>query len=309
MGEVSNDCVVCPYHGWQYNMDGVCVHIPANQTNIAIPKKARVDNYPVEEKYGFIWVFMGDLLEGRPPVPPLPEYGQPGWRGIYGQFQWQAHYTRVMENLFDIAHFPIVHGSSVGKPLDPEINNYKVKKQEWSASTSLYLKRKKSNSFLFGKRSPALYTFSFFMPCVAEVRLDFGSKMIIYAVNTPIDEKTTLTRWLVLRNFARWSLLDFMFRKRVLTLLTEDRPVTESVRPELLPYNLAEELHIPSDAITTSYRQMRKVYFDKGWGIDSHFLNTLKGQKAVVIPSPARSETPELENAWVFKEMPLQKVN
>jgi phenylpropionate dioxygenase-like ring-hydroxylating dioxygenase large terminal subunit len=35
------NCIVCPYHGWEYRPDGQCVKIPA-QPDRAVPKKARV---------------------------------------------------------------------------------------------------------------------------------------------------------------------------------------------------------------------------------------------------------------------------
>ena len=28
LGWIDNDNIVCPYHGWQYNGDGACVHMP-----------------------------------------------------------------------------------------------------------------------------------------------------------------------------------------------------------------------------------------------------------------------------------------
>ena len=42
-GWMSGDCIVCPYHGWEYKADGVCVKIPANQPGVAVPRKARVE--------------------------------------------------------------------------------------------------------------------------------------------------------------------------------------------------------------------------------------------------------------------------
>ena len=60
-GSVVGDCVQCPYHGWRYGTDGACVEIPANRPDLPIPRKARIDTYPCIERYGFVWVFLGDL--------------------------------------------------------------------------------------------------------------------------------------------------------------------------------------------------------------------------------------------------------
>ena len=62
-----------PYHGWTFDGDGKCTRIPAQPPEAPIPRKARVDSYPTEERYGWVatWarergvahVFVEDLLE------------------------------------------------------------------------------------------------------------------------------------------------------------------------------------------------------------------------------------------------------
>ena len=42
-GWVKDDCLHCPYHGWKYNTDGQCVHIPSNLDGQKISKKAKVN--------------------------------------------------------------------------------------------------------------------------------------------------------------------------------------------------------------------------------------------------------------------------
>ena len=80
------------------------------------PERARIDAYPVEERYGLVWVFLGDLPEAeRYPIPPLPEYGDPAWRMITTETHWKAEAARVVENGIDIAHASYVH-PSFGKP-------------------------------------------------------------------------------------------------------------------------------------------------------------------------------------------------
>lgn len=41
-GWVENDCLVCPYHGWQYDAQGHCRKIPANTEQQRIPFAAKV---------------------------------------------------------------------------------------------------------------------------------------------------------------------------------------------------------------------------------------------------------------------------
>ena len=64
-GRIRGDCIECPYHGWTFNGDGTCVRLPSLGADAKIPERTRVDAYPVEEKYGLVHVFLGDLPEAE----------------------------------------------------------------------------------------------------------------------------------------------------------------------------------------------------------------------------------------------------
>ena len=95
-GWMQGDCIVCPYHGWEYKADGSCVKIPAHP-DLPVPKKARVDSYPTVEKYGYIWAFLGDIPESeRPPLPELPYFDDPQFKVVRGTFEWPVYYERAL---------------------------------------------------------------------------------------------------------------------------------------------------------------------------------------------------------------------
>ena len=72
-GKIKGDCVECPYHGWQFDGAGLCHRIPSLGPRAKIPARARVDAYPVQEKYGIVFAFLGDLLNvlADACLPPL----------------------------------------------------------------------------------------------------------------------------------------------------------------------------------------------------------------------------------------------
>ena len=109
-GKVKDGCVECPYHGWRFNGYGQCVHIPS-MPDEKPPARAKVDSYPVEEKYGIVFAFLGDLPEDeRPPITPVPELGQEGWRpSPIAILEVDCYYERSMENGLDPAHNEFVH--------------------------------------------------------------------------------------------------------------------------------------------------------------------------------------------------------
>ena len=81
LGKLVDGCVACPYHGWRYSSDGTCVLIPSLEADAKPPARAKVDSYPVKEKYGIVFAFLGDLPEKeRPPLYEIEEYEDPAWR-------------------------------------------------------------------------------------------------------------------------------------------------------------------------------------------------------------------------------------
>lgn len=316
-GTIKGDCIVCPYHGWEYEPDGAVSRIPANTPDRAIPKKARVDSYPTLEKYGFVWVFLGDLPESeRPPMPEWPEFDQPDkYRAVYGEYHWNSNYERILENGTDIAHAPFVHGGAFGNPEMAEVADHVLEETPWSCFTAVTLhppapkgrnKRLTDNKTKKLKERPGVLTKTGWMlPNMIrlEVNLPFG-QIVIYDTNIPIDENTTLVKWVALRTFFKGKWADRDAKKRTLRIFEQDRRIVDTVRPELLPFDLSAELQIRSDGVAVAYRRRRQELIEMGWGIES---NTIVGDgprtHATVIPSPARRDNPELARAWTFKEV------
>lgn len=315
-GWVEGDCIVCPYHAWKYNDRGECVRIPAAGDDAPIPKKARIDRYPATEKYGWIWVFMGDLPEAeRPPLPELGgEFDDPSFRAIRGEWLWDANYERVVENGIDATHVNWVHNFN-----DPEralLEDYDIQTGEWYGEGTFTMRPEPSAGMLgrvYGKdaaknkeRPTVKVTTAWWMPSIIKIhiRLPMGDQ-IIYDTNVPVDEHTTRTLWWGLRDFFPQAIFDRDAKRRVLKIFGQDAAVVENQRPELLPVDFAGELHHKTDQLGVSYRKRRHELIDKGWGIDTHRITQYGGKTATVIPSPARRENPELAHAWVMKEVPV----
>ncbi|WP_082159472.1 aromatic ring-hydroxylating dioxygenase subunit alpha [Micromonospora sp. HK10] len=319
-GWTAGDNIVCPYHGWQFEPGGACTKIPANQPGRGIPTKARVDSYPVQERYGFVWVFMGDLPEAeRPPIPLWPEFDNlvengGKFRAVTGEFLWKANYERILENGCDIAHAPFVHGSVFGNREKPEVPEYEVEvRDEWSAyaTVSLHPPRSKGlwslisrNNADLANRPPVVTSAGWMLPNMIKlhVRLSIGD-LIIYDTNIPVDETTTLVKWVALRTFFTGAWANRNAVQRVLKIFYQDAEVVNNVRPELLPFDLGAELHVKSDLIAVHYRRRRQELAEQGWMLSDadRITGDVPRREATVIASPARRENPELARAWVHK--------
>jgi len=313
------DSVVCPYHGWEFGGDGQCTKIPA-QPQRNIPAKARVDSYPVVEKYGYVWTFLGDLPEEeRPPIPDIPELEDPQFKRVEGSYYWKVNYERALENGMDGSHAAFVHGSRFGNIKDPSVPDFDVTTTPWSGLSTIPLKAPPKNlGGLWGKLFKFKYKkevgdgpvlthvkAGYFLPNinVLYVPLPIGNMVLIDA-HVPVDENHTRSMYIGLRDFIKAEWADKDTHKRIQDIFKQDDSVLKKQRPEILPYQLSDELHIRSDILQTTYRRRRNELLDQGWGIDMHqIVGDGPRDVAVVIPSPARKNNPELANAWVHKEV------
>ncbi|MEA5504041.1 aromatic ring-hydroxylating dioxygenase subunit alpha [Halotia wernerae UHCC 0503] len=270
-GWVEDNCIRCPYHGWKYQADGACIEIPANQPDVPIPKKTRVNAYPVQEKYGFVWLFWGDLHEKEcPPLPSFPEVKDSTLRPLQFEFKWNAHYTRLVENSIDPAHSAFVHANSFGSGMaqKPQLPKYEVRLEDWGGTSFLNLKQHAPKGIFWRythrkKCSEIKTTRTVYMPNV--IYSDF-ERFITFVAHVPVDDCTTITKFIQFRSFLTQPWADGIFQKYSLKINQEDQLIVESQHPKIVPYDLTAEIHTPSDALSLAYRQLRKKCLDMGWG-------------------------------------------
>lgn len=104
LGEVQGDRLVCPYHGWEFNQDGQCVHIPYFPPQQKLPR-ACTKAYPAIDRYGIIWVFPGDPQQASiQALPAVPEYADPNCLVIPITGVFKAHFSICNENTMDVFH-------------------------------------------------------------------------------------------------------------------------------------------------------------------------------------------------------------
>ncbi len=103
-GEVQGEHLTCPYHGWEFNGDGDCVNIPYFPKGQKLPC-AKARSYPVQEKFGILWLFPGNpVLAARCHPPLVPEYNDPSFFMVRIPGQFQAHFSICNENTMDVFH-------------------------------------------------------------------------------------------------------------------------------------------------------------------------------------------------------------
>jgi vanillate O-demethylase monooxygenase subunit len=112
----------CAYHGLCYDAGGRCVDIPS-QRDLPIPPQARVQQFPVIEQDGLVWVWPGDPVKASERKPPrTPEIADPEFETIdSGPMHVPANYLLLIENLLDISHFYPLHDGNIGDEANSRI--------------------------------------------------------------------------------------------------------------------------------------------------------------------------------------------
>lgn len=137
MGTIVGDRIQCIYHGFVYDETGCCVKIPAQDR---IPAAARVRSYPVTERYGCIFLWMGE--PERADASLLPDFtwlAKPGFGVTKKHVHVKAHYQLIIDNLLDLSHLAFLHAATVGQKelaedadISTDVNGDRVRVSRWT---------------------------------------------------------------------------------------------------------------------------------------------------------------------------------
>ncbi len=259
LGRLEDDCLVCPYHAWRYDATGACVKIP-QQAGARIPLKARVRCYRALERYGLIWVALEDPMF---PLPEVPELEDDEWKVVLtGPFEWQSDASRQVENFTDFGHFPWVHPGLLGDPERPlvptheveirgHVLHYSVVRPE-AANTRDFPVFANKEVLTPERRS----RYELHLPYSIALRLGWGGDkgMVYFFASQPISEKRCRGYCLIGRNYDL-DQPDSVLQDFERVIFDQDQRVVESQRPEQVPFDLADELHLRFDAVAVNYRR------------------------------------------------------
>jgi len=264
LGWVSGDELVCPYHGWRYAGDGRCVAIPQLEDPARVPPKARVPAFRAKERYGLIWVA---LDEPRWPLPEVPELENGSWATVQaGPYRLRCDAARQVENFTDFGHFPWVHPGLLGDPERPVVPRHDVR-TDGNVLRYAIVRPEAPNSDdfpVFGNDQSGppqrRSSYELHLPYTIVLRLGWGGAhgMVYFFASQPRGADRCAGYVVIGRNY------NLEQPERVLqdfedTIFGQDQVVVESQRPERVPFDLADELHLKFDAVAVAYRKAMRA--------------------------------------------------
>jgi phenylpropionate dioxygenase-like ring-hydroxylating dioxygenase large terminal subunit len=258
LGQVIDDAIECPYHGWRYSgADGRCTLIPSLGEDGAVPSNAKVRRYPVVERIGLVWT----CLETPMVDPPVfPELDALGMEYLVGKpYYTDAGMLHALENFRDVAHFSFVHRKSMGDvaaevgPIKVDVNGLETRfEYDFTASGN-------GNADLYDLQRVHM-SYRAVMPSVATNLVDHGPgghRAVIEAF-CPASAKGGCRIFLVsgtARDYTASTPCEALEAEHV--VVDEDMVILDSVLPlgEVPLHGEAPTVSVPADRYTMTTRR------------------------------------------------------
>jgi phenylpropionate dioxygenase-like ring-hydroxylating dioxygenase large terminal subunit len=100
----------CVYHGWKFDVNGICVDIPNEPQEYRLESKVRTVAYPTRVYGGLVWVYMGPP-ELRPELPKLEWARVPESHRYISKRLQETNYLQAIEGGIDSSHSNFLHAS------------------------------------------------------------------------------------------------------------------------------------------------------------------------------------------------------
>ena len=285
-GKVKGDCIECPYHGLQFDSAGACVFNPHGDHKI--PQAAKVRSYPLAERAGVVWVWMGDASLADPSkLSDLSTFlGDGAMSVVEGEYILDGHYELVLDNLLDLSHAPFLHPTTLA---DPEsIKNLRFEMRQDGDTVWAYH---------YVPNSPASAQFKPFRQSTeplcdthahmrwdppGSLQLDVGvtelgrpdaEGLLLHIAHliTPIDMNHTRYTWLAARNFAVGveEVSQVMRQEIDHAFSTEDEPMISDVARNMGTTDLfaLSPVLLPGDAAGVRARRILKQLREQEAGL------------------------------------------
>ncbi|HSP29129.1 MAG TPA: aromatic ring-hydroxylating dioxygenase subunit alpha [Ilumatobacteraceae bacterium] len=253
-GTVSNGCLVCPYHAWAFDGEGVCVDVPSSGPGASIPSAAHLHLVAVSERYGLVWLCPG-MAESGP--PEIPQDRDPSYRRVTAAVEtWRVSATRMADNFCDVAHFPYVHAGTIGPDTDPIVAPIHVEALDADFTGYRYTADLQDEH---GNEVRQRMSTAFHLPFVVRSNTSYesgprtGHDRVLLLCTTPIDDVTSLFAFVSWRNHDHdLSTEEFIAFDRAIG--AEDRAMLERI-DGVLPLDQSATVSVRADRLSVEWRR------------------------------------------------------
>jgi phthalate 4,5-dioxygenase oxygenase subunit len=108
-GRNEGDGLRCPFHGWKFDVTGQCLETPAEPKGSVLCTRIKQRNYPVQERSGILFAWMGPEGSTPPPLPAIDCFEAPGTHTFAFKGLWHCNWLQAFEVGIDPAHASFLH--------------------------------------------------------------------------------------------------------------------------------------------------------------------------------------------------------
>lgn len=192
-GTIQQNNIQCPYHGWEFDGKGTCVHIPG-RVQMQTSSSRNVRAFPAREQQGYIWVYTDSKSTPNHEPYRFPFLEEDGYRSIHYQADFDANLLATAENVLDVPHTAFLHKglfrSGNRNLIDAHISRFAHK-----AECSYVGEPRPSGllgSLLAPKGGEVEHFDRFILPSIAQVEYRLGTQQLMStSFLTPISDFVT----------------------------------------------------------------------------------------------------------------------
>ena len=230
-GKVTNGNIMCPYHGYEFNDNGILEKVPG-----ICFKPSEVYNlkkYDVVKKNG--WIYLNTMLNNGNFTENIfvEEDAYTDCKVIYQNFDFNAYSRLVSENSLDIMHIAYVHTFGNAENPNPTYEDPPKRKDKFHYKTTYeYISGKDSMARQVFKMDNITVENEFVLPHTTIARVYFGgfvNTVVTFAL--PISYTKTKLFVKTYRNFWNNVLGDLASEYMMYNTVMQDKFVLENIDP------------------------------------------------------------------------------
>jgi len=109
-GRIEDGGLRCAFHGWLFDVRGQCLQTPAEPEGSKLRQRIRQGSYPVVERSGIVFAWLGDPSHSTPPAfPAFDCFVAPGTHTFAFKGYLECNWMQALEVGIDPAHASYLH--------------------------------------------------------------------------------------------------------------------------------------------------------------------------------------------------------
>src|SRR5215472_2964117 len=116
----------CVYHGWKFDTLGNCIDMPNEPAESDLKSKVRAMAYPVVDRGGVLWAYLGPDSDSQPRMPALEWTLVPESHRLVTKRIQYCSYLQNVEGEIDSSHVSFLHSrdTATDKQVDGSPRGY-----------------------------------------------------------------------------------------------------------------------------------------------------------------------------------------